>query len=145
MLATRENHQYNYSNKKRSMRITKHSFRISSKKPFPRKVENTRDGINFSESSLARGKVETRVILPRSQNGMLPERNRKFPLVVKWPPPALNNFRNCDSGLFNQTRWTRTCLHATSFAEKQPTSMKIDLETAPLVLFHGKRNCYIAS
>ena len=44
-------------------------FEFLQKKPFPRKVEgNTRDGINFSESSLARGKVETRKIIIGSNN-----------------------------------------------------------------------------
>ena len=44
-------------------------FEFLQKKPFPRKVEgNTRDGINFSESSLARGKVETRKIIIESNN-----------------------------------------------------------------------------
>lgn len=90
--------------------------------------------IHFSQR-LACEKAETRVIsLPaRSQDRVLPKRNRKFPFAVKWPL-QLHKFRNYDSKLFNQTRWTRTCLHVTSLAEKRSTSMKIALETLSSVL-----------
>lgn len=93
-----------------------------------------RSRIHFSQR-LACGKAETRAISfpARSQDRVLPKRNRKFPFAVKWPL-QLHKFRNYDSKLFNQTRWTRTCLHVTSLAEKRSTSMKIALETLSSVL-----------
>lgn len=94
-------------------------------------------GINFSDSW--KGENSRDKHPPAQPKWNVAGAEQKVSTCGEMASPALHNFRNCDSGLFNQTRWTRTCLHATPFAEKQPTSMKIDLETAPLILFHREK------